>query len=135
MPNQVMRSLSGGKQVVVAGLAILIVFLGYVLYRSLVVGREARLELVSLYGQLRPGLSVSEVEQLFSTDRFRRLKLLTISPELVMVRTPLEWNANNWILWINVTNSQIYQLRIRLEDDVKLKPADAPLDKLADGER
>ncbi len=130
------RKLSLGKQLVaVAALLIATVFIGAALYRSLVVGREAMSELLSLYGKLQPGLSVSEAEQVFSTNRFRRLKFINVSPELVMVRTPLEWNANNWLLWMDVTNRQIYQLRIRLEDDAQLKPADSPPDKLADARR
>lgn len=129
------RRLTVGKQLLVVAALVAALFIGAALYRSLVVGREARSELLNVYEQLRPGLSVSAAEQVFSTNRFRRLKVVNVSPELVLIRSPLEWNANNWLLWMDVTNGQIYQLRIRLEDDSQLKPADAPPDKFADARR
>lgn len=129
------RGLTVGKQLLVVAALFAALFIGAVLYRSLVIGREARSELLNVYGKLRPGLSVSEVDQVFSTNRYSRLKMVNVSPELVLIRSPLEWNANNWLLWMDVTNGQIYQLRIRLEDDAQLKPADAPPDKLADARR
>ncbi len=91
--------------------------------------KEAREELEAAFARVQLGASSSEIRALIGESEFRHLKLREVDPSNILVQTPLEWGARNWVLWIEVTNEKVTALRIRFHDNKNRRPDLAPPDK------
>lgn len=87
-------------------------------------------ELLVFYGQVEPGILSVDVERAFLTNNFTRLKLKTVMEDRMLVQTPVEWGAVNWVLLIESKNGRVQAVRVRLQDSFTMRPENAPHDKV-----
>lgn len=73
------------------------------------------------------------MEQVFERQEFPRLRLFKLSSADWIVRTPWEFGAVNWVLWIEFSGDTVAALRVRIEDSKKVRPEGAPLDVVPRG--
>ena len=92
---------------------------------------QARKELVELFELIEPGISRETFDTFFEKGEYSTLRLNHISTEESLVRTPLEWGARNWLMWLEVDHNRIAAMRIRYQDSRAESPAGAPDDKIA----
>lgn len=95
---------------------------------------QARLsasELASFYDRLQLGMTRQEANRIYASCSFRKLKVRDVSDETMIVLTPVEWGAANWVLWAELSSNRITAIRIRYHDSQAVKPPNAPADKVA----
>lgn len=93
--------------------------------------KESRRQMLRLFEDLEPGQPIGMVEDVFREKNGDNdsLELYSGNPKTWFVQTPLEWGAENWLLWIEHDAGRIEALRIRISDSKSFKPRDAPPDK------
>lgn len=97
--------------------------------RAVAIGNEARREIGRLFSHVPLGASRDEVDRIFSTNAFHRLRLVEVSEDLLLARTPLEWGAGNWVLRVELHDGKVAAVKVRIQDDSAIRPDDAPPDK------
>ena len=117
------------KLAVVVLLGILVV--GGLVLRSVAVSKRARQELATYYAQVKLGTTKEEAARVFSSNDFRRVRLVEVSDDLGLLQTPLEWGAGNWVLRLEFDKQRLVAAKVRLHDDASIRPASGPRDKIA----
>lgn len=115
--------------ITVALVAATALLLGLVFFRGSTTGQASRQELLDLFGRLKTGTSLSTLSDMLAKDGYRNLRLLKVSSNLLVVRTPYEFGAGNWVLFVDTTNEVVSGLRIRVEDSDRMKPIESPPDR------
>lgn len=93
---------------------------------------RAREEIVVLSGQLTIGIGRQEVQRVFTSGRYRSLHLHDIGSDLMLVYTPIEWGAKNWILRLEFKRDKLAATKVRLHDNAGVKPSEAPEDRISE---
>ena len=91
--------------------------------------RMAEDEIIALSRQIELGMPEQQVHKLAAEGAFRKLALQRISEDLLLVRTPLQWGAVNWVMWVDLHEGRVRGVRVRLQDDEQVRPVGAPPDK------
>ncbi len=107
---------------------VLTIFLSAIIYTRSSRQGENRAKIVALMSEVSKHPTNQEVRRLLSESRFQGLTLSQESNELV-VETPIEFGAKNWVLYMEVSDSRVVALRVRTADSVKEHPVGAPPDK------
>src|SRR6266481_5484835 len=107
---------------------VLTIFLSAIIYTRSSRQGENRAKIVALMSEVSKHPTNQEVRRLLSESRFQGLTLSQESNELV-VETPIEFGAKNWVLYMEVNDSRVIALRVRTADSVKEHPVGAPPDK------
>ena len=107
---------------------VLTIFLSAIIYTRSSRRGEDRAKIVALMSEVSKHPTNQEVRRLLSESRFQGLTLSQESNELV-VETPIEFGAKNWVLHMEVNDSRVISLRVRTADSVKEHPVGAPPDK------
>lgn len=87
-----------------------------------------------LSSQISLGDSAAKVERVFNAAKYTSLELQKREPSFWVVNTPGEIAAN-WLLYIELQNSQVKALRFRTPDDTahRSKERFVPLDRVEKG--
>jgi hypothetical protein len=93
------------------------------------VNKNARYEILTIYHTVLLGMSKDEVLQKYKTGGFLDVKLDEHKINQWILSTPVEFGAQNWILYINFEKERVIRLEIRSHDNSSRKPKDAPDDK------
>jgi hypothetical protein len=107
---------------------VLTIFLSAIIYTRSSRQGENRGKIVALMSEVSKHPTNQEVRRLLSESRFQGLTLSQEPNELV-VETPIEFGAKNWVLYMEVNDSRVISLRVRTADSVKEHPVGAPPDK------
>jgi hypothetical protein len=107
---------------------VLTIFLSAIIYTRSSRRGEDRAKIVALMSEVSKHPTNQEVRRLLSESRFQGLTFSQESNELV-VETPIEFGAKNWVLYKEVNDSRVISLRVRTADSVKEHPVGAPPDK------
>jgi hypothetical protein len=107
---------------------VLTIFLSAIIYTRSSRQGEDRAKIVALMSEVSKHPTNQEVRRLLSESRFQGLTFSQESNELV-VETPIEFGAKNWVLYKEVNDSRVISLRVRTADSVKEHPVGAPPDK------
>lgn len=94
--------------------------------------RLANAELLSLFNALEIGMTIQEFDRTYVDGSFRTLKARSVSTNVILIQTPLQWGGANWLMWIGLSDGKIESLRIRLQDSKDSKPSNTPEDKQKD---
>lgn len=92
-------------------------------------------ELIKFMELAGEATSREEVERLFTRLNSPMLSLRKSSDTRWRVVPPIEFTANNWILYIDFANGQLTALRIRTSDGLHDHPNDAPPDVIFENRR
>lgn len=94
--------------------------------------RVAKLELKIYFDSVELGVSEEEAVDIFCEAGFQRIWLHT-TEEGLLVRTPLEMGAHNWIAIMCTDKSGLIAAKaVRLHDSLHRKPAAGPEDEVMD---
>ncbi len=92
-------------------------------------GRKWRAAIADLHQQISPGQdreeAVRTIEAAWPPEYFRR--------ENMVVRTPMEFGAHNWILLLDFSGEKVAAVAVRTDDTHVRPPDGAPPDKTAPG--
>ena len=91
--------------------------------------RFAKSEIRSLARALEIGMTRDEFEHVFENGSFVMLSMQLSSNDNLLIRTPLQWGAANWVMWVTFSDNKITSIRIRTQDSMNEKPRGAPDDK------
>ena len=88
-----------------------------------------------LFGRIALGDSQTQVQKSFGAGGYRHLKLRPVKTIRWLIRTPTEFGAGNWELWLDYdARATLVSKRIRTADSMKEKPHEpAPADEVASG--
>lgn len=92
---------------------------------------RAQEELVNFFGEIKMGHTRKELENLFRERRFKYLRMHHPMENESLVRTPLQWGATNWLLWIEFVDRRVAAAMIRYQDNKHRHPDEAPPDKVS----
>lgn len=104
---------------------------GLMLMRVGFEARRSKAELLAFYEQIQPGFRAVDLELVFQTNNFAQLKLWRTGPDKLIVQTPIEWGAVNWVLIIESNGAEVSAVRIRSQDSHSIRPNGAPPDKVS----
>src|SRR5882724_13307541 len=105
-----MKKVLGFKWIFVAlGVAI---FLTAIVYTRSARRDEHHAKIVALMMEVSKHPNNEEVRRLLRESRFQGLTLSEVSNEWV-VETPIEFGAKNWVLYMEVSDSRVVELRVR----------------------
>ncbi len=90
---------------------------------------RARIELIELFEMVELGNFRETLEDRFENGDYDTLQLTHLSAEESLVRTPLEWGARNWLMWVEFDDNRINAVRFRFQDSRYERPESAPQDK------
>ena len=92
---------------------------------------RARIELIALFEMVELGDSRETLEARFENGDYHTLRMTHLTTEESLVRTPLEWGARNWLMWVEFDDDRIDAVRIRFQDSRAERPVSAQHDKTA----
>lgn len=91
--------------------------------------RRSATEITSFYNSLEIGMTRKDVDLVYAAGSFRTLRLRDVSQRIMLVQTPIQWGAANWVMWIEFSDCRLAAVRIRYHDSPAVKPKHAPPDK------
>ena len=94
------------------------------------VREEARCQISDYYDRIGISMHLEEVIKIYKRFRYNSLSLEIYGHNVFWARTPQQWNAENWILFIVFEEARVVAVIIRYQDSYNAKPLDAPLDKV-----
>ena len=103
--------------------------LSFIFRETLSKSQTSHRNLVSCFKQIGLGATEAQVAAILETNAFTSLTLVNVSNTYLLVSTPLEWGAANWVIKANLESGRIESTGIRLMDDMELRPVGAPSDK------
>jgi hypothetical protein len=86
-------------------------------------------EILRLFSAIQTGMTRSDFSALMDSPEFKNLQVFEIPKDSILIRTPLEWGAANWVIWLDFRESRLARARIRTQDSENEKPKGAPPDK------
>lgn len=114
--------------VAVASVVVLCLFV----YWRISQARLSASEITSLCDRLELDMTRQDVDRIYATGSFRTLRTVRdVSDGTMLVLTPLQWGAANWVLRVDFSSNRITAIRIRYHDSRAVKPENAPADKVA----
>ena len=93
--------------------------------------RLAISEMSTLFNTLELGMTKQDFNRKHAEGSFQTLKVRSVTEDNLLVLTPLQWGAANWVMWVGFSNNTISSVKIRLQDSQDVKPKGVPNDKLA----
>lgn len=123
MPNKMKKALK------CVAIFILLVCYGVYCWNSGASASLAVSEITCLFRTVNLGMTQAEFDEFFDSANYQTLKVVKVSHDSILVRTPLVWGAANWVLWLDFSDSKLSKARIRIQDDESVKPEKAPPDK------
>jgi hypothetical protein len=95
---------------------------------------RGRDELIRFEQQLQIGQTEQDVRLLFQRNAFEHLSLVegaeTNGTKALLVQTPNELGAGNWVLWLRFREGSLVRIAVREEDSETSRPPDAPPDRV-----
>ncbi|MBW8035814.1 MAG: hypothetical protein FVQ79_09340 [Planctomycetes bacterium] len=76
---------------------------------------------------LQLGLSKNQVEEIVNKHDLPDISVSHEKSE-IRLRTPIEWGAQNWVVYLIFENDLLSEIKIRTEDSRSHKPKEAPPD-------
>lgn len=96
------------------------------------IGVRTREEMLSIYSQITLNDNLDDLRRLLSTNEVRHLKMKQVSSnEVVLFPRWVTRFGNDWILFLNLENSRIASVQIRMLEGRNYRPDKAPPDKSA----
>lgn len=90
---------------------------------------RSREELLSLYNHIQPGMTAGDVIFAVANGHFQSLRIKKVSDTSLLVQTPIELGAGNWVMWLELCSNKVTGVRIRYHDSQHVKPKRSPPDK------
>jgi len=114
-------------------ICVVILVLIYLKYGEVDIGNKSSLQakqrIVDLMEIINPGDARAKVELAISDKQSFSLDVIKTSDEEWIIKTPLEFGARNWILYLIFKDDVVTSLFIRTSDDKSVRPEGAPNDK------
>ncbi len=112
-------------------LAVLFKVTGICTYWYLEKTDTSHFEVLKVWDRLELGDTQAEVESTFLKVGAKDLELRK-GRGYWTVRTPCNFSATNWNLWLTFEEERLVAMRVRMLDSERMVPRDAPGDKLVD---
>lgn len=123
LPKQMKRTVLG------ACIALVVLGIGCVVFLYAERATRSRREVLSMYNHLHGGMTMQDIYRVYREGSYRYLRLRNIDNATLLVQTPVEFAAANWVLWIELSSNKVSGIRIRYHDSRNVKPKRAPEDK------
>jgi hypothetical protein len=94
-------------------------------------GRSARAEVTALFHQISTGELIATIRERVRGRDYPHLHVASDADGLLIVGTPLEFGAQNWMLVVVHDEGRVVGVGIRMEDSLRLHPRNAPEDNIA----
>ena len=120
------------KKLLEIGLVVGIVVIAVSLFTPLAFlnRQKYRDEIRTLYHRLEVGMTKNEVRQTFDAGDFPNLRFHQRDERMWSAAAPLEFGAQNWVLYIEFGADRVTAVRVRTEDSDRSRPSEAPEDKV-----
>jgi len=95
---------------------------------------EPRAQLFAFFVELDLRAEPEYVEELIQSGRYPLLGHPQYSSRdagVLVIATPFEWDAHNWVLYLQFDKGLLVAKRIRIQDTVRVHPSGAPDDEVA----
>ena len=118
-----------GKKLIWLSIALVCIGILVINWISIERTYRAQEELVNFFGEIKMGHTRKELETLFRESNYKYLRMHHPMENESLVRTPLQWGATNWLLWIEFVDRRVAAAMIRYQDNKHQHPDKAPPDK------
>ncbi len=81
----------------------------------------------SLFNEIKPGMTREKVTEIIDTQSWPE-EMIYADESVIRLRTPFEWLAKNWIVYLFFYEGRLSCARVRDESSYKYKLPDAPND-------
>lgn len=118
------------RWVVVALCVVAILAIGFeMLFGTRLRNRATKPHLAQVMAQLSVGMPQDRVEAAVAAVGDPRLRVRKGAADQWTVEMPPEFGAKDWILWVDLRESRVARLRMRVSDSIDRHPEGAPADK------